>query len=168
VDFSILHPLPEDYAAGKKNNALSCVLRIEAGGRRLLLTGDIAAADEAALLAREKSRQAGMAQPGKIRLDENQRVPALAADAILAPHHGAAGSSSPAFVAAVGAREAIFSAGYRNRFQHPRPAVLQRYADHGARLWRTDTGGSIHVRLGGGKLEIHAWRERHARYWHGR
>lgn len=168
VDFSILHPLPEDYAAGKKNNALSCVLRIEAGGRRLLLTGDIDAADEAALLAREKSRQAGVAQPGKTRLDENQRVPALAADAILAPHHGAAGSSSPAFVAAVGAREAIFSAGYRNRFQHPRPAVLQRYADHGARLWRTDTGGSIHVRLGGGKLEIHAWRERHARYWHGR
>lgn len=148
VDFTLLHPLPADYAAGKKNNALSCVLRIDAGGRRMLLTGDIEVAEEADLLARSAE--------------------ALAADVILVPHHGAAGSSSPDFVAAVGASEAVFSVGYRNRFQHPRPAILQRYAGQGARLWRTDLAGSIHLRLESAGVQVHGRRQQRARYWHGR
>ncbi|WP_415035228.1 DNA internalization-related competence protein ComEC/Rec2 [Azonexus sp.] len=152
VDFRLLHPLADAYDAPQKRNALSCVLQISAGGRQLLLTGDIEAADELALLQRA----------GK----------ALASEVILVPHHGAAGSSSAAFVAAVGAQEAIFSAGYRNRFQHPRPEIVQRYAEQGARTWRTDTDGAIALRLGESQgekdLAIDSWRARHARYWQGR
>jgi competence protein ComEC len=50
VLFEVLHPTDEDYSAGRKSNNLSCVLRVTAGGRRMLLTSDIEARDEAALL----------------------------------------------------------------------------------------------------------------------
>lgn len=148
VDFLILHPAAADYDQGRGRNALSCVLRIAAGERRLLLTADIEAADEAALIARDAA--------------------ALRADLLLAPHHGAAGASSAAFVSTVDAAEVLFSAGYRNRFGHPRPAVLARYAAGGARLWRTDRDGALRIRLAPQRVEVEAWRRQQRRYWHGR
>ena len=50
------------------------------------------------------------------------------ADVLLVPHHGSKTSSSPAFLDAVQPRTALVQAGYRNRFGHPAPEVLQRYA----------------------------------------
>ena len=62
VRFEVLHPAPTDYALALKPNALSCVVRVQGqGGRSLLLTGDIEAAQEAALVARLGQRAA---QPG--------------------------------------------------------------------------------------------------------
>jgi competence protein ComEC len=63
----------------------------------------------------------------------------------LVTHHGSGTSSTAEFIAAVGAREAIIPVGYRNRFQHPRPDVVERYA--GSRVWRTDRDGAMRVRL---------------------
>ena len=144
VDFSILHPLPEDYGKPtRKPNNVSCVLRIETSGSSLLLTGDIEAADEKSLVSRER---------------------ALKSDGLVAPHHGGMGSSTPAFLAAVGAREAIFSAGYRNAFRHPRPEVIDRYV--GSRIWRTDQEGAIHLALDD-VLRVSAWRAERKRYWSG-
>ena len=114
VSFEVLHPAPEDYALDGKSNHVSCVLRVSAGGRRLLLTSDIEARDEAALLAR---------YPGD-----------LAADVLLVPHHGSRTSSTPEFLAAVGAGEAVIPVGYRNRFGHPKGDVVDRYLATGARL----------------------------------
>ncbi|HEX5801883.1 MAG TPA: DNA internalization-related competence protein ComEC/Rec2, partial [Azospira sp.] len=53
VRFTMLHPEPEqpNGRARVKTNNLSCVLRVEAGGKAVLLTSDIEAVDEAALLA---------------------------------------------------------------------------------------------------------------------
>lgn len=51
----------------------------------------------------------------------------LQADLLLVPHHGSKTSSSQAFLAAVQPRTALVQAGYRNRFGHPAPEVLQRY-----------------------------------------
>ena len=45
---------------------------------------------------------------------------ALGADVLVVPHHGSRTSSTPAFVAAVAPRVAVFAAGYLNRFDHPR------------------------------------------------
>lgn len=148
VDFAILHPLAEAYeASGRKRNALSCVLKVTTGNRSMLLTADIEAADEIAMLHRDEA--------------------VLAADILLAPHHGARGASTPAFIAAVGAAEVIFSVGYRNRFAHPAAETLARYQSTAARLWRTDRHGALRVSLAGERLEVIAWRQRHARYWHG-
>jgi competence protein ComEC len=150
VRFRILHPDAGDYRiATKKSNNMSCVLQVGMaadGGResRLLLTADIEAADEKALIA---------------RLADDLR-----SEVLVVPHHGGRGSSTPAFIAAVGPREAVFSAGYRNAFNHPRPDVMERYA--GSRLWRTDLDGAIHVALSGSSA-VSAWRRERVRYWHG-
>jgi len=148
VAFEVLHPAAEAYAGNAKPNHLSCVLRIVAGGRRMLLTSDIEAPDEAALL----QRYAGD----------------LAADIMLVPHHGSKTSSTPDFIKAVGASEVIVPVGYRNRFGHPKPEVLARYEAQGSRLWRTDRDGAIRIDLGEAMPPPAAWRQEHRRYWQGR
>ncbi len=146
VRFHMLYPqaAPADGRRIKPNHQ-SCVLRIEAGGKVMLLTSDIEAADERAMLARDAT--------------------ALRADVLVVPHHGSRTSSTPEFVAAVGAREVIYPVGYRNRFGHPRADVVARYGD--ARIWRSDRHGAIRVELGS-EAPPQAWREAHPRYWHGR
>jgi competence protein ComEC len=151
VRFRILHPDAGDYRiATKKSNNMSCVLLVsmaaDADGRegRLLLAADIEAADEKTLIARFAD--------------------GLRSEVLVVPHHGGRGSSTPAFIAAVSPREAVFSAGYRNAFNHPRPDVVERYA--GSRLWRTDLDGAIHIALSG-STAVSAWRRERVRYWHG-
>jgi len=148
VSFAVLHPAAAAYAVDGKSNHLSCVLRVEAGGRAMLLTSDIEAADEAELLARDPA--------------------ALAAEIMLMPHHGSKTSSTPAFLAAVGAPQAIIPVGYRNRFGHPKAEVLARYAARGTRLWRTDRDGAVQVKLAAGDVAVTAWRDERKRYWYGR
>lgn len=146
VRFRMLHPQAQAAEGIRvKPNHQSCVLRIEAGGNVMLLTSDIEAADERTMLANDAA--------------------AVRADVLLVPHHGSRTSSTPEFVAAVGARDVIYPVGYRNRFGHPRADVVARYGD--ARIWRTDRHGAITIELGGDTPPV-AWRETHARYWHGR
>lgn len=141
VHFSVLHPLVTDYGlAKKKTNNMSCVLRIDAASGSLLLSGDIEAVDEKAMIGRHKE---------------------LSSTVLVVPHHGGKGSSSPEFVEAVAAREAIFSAGYRNSFKHPRPEILERYA--ASRQWRTDRDGMIRIDPGGASPA--AFRQSEPRYW---
>ena len=148
VRLTVLHPEAEDYAEKRKSNNLSCVLRIEAGGKRMLLTSDIEARDEAAMLQRDPA--------------------ALAAEVLLVPHHGSRTSSTPEFIAAVGAQHALIPVGYRNRFGHPKADVVERYGAAGTRLWRTDRDGALRVELGTTGAGISAWRDERRRYWHGR
>lgn len=145
VDFALLHPAVDDADLGE--NDRSCVLLVAAGTHRVLLAADIEAAAEARLLARQ---------------------PALAADLLLVPHHGARTSSGDAFVAAVNPTHAAFSVGYRNRFGHPHAPVVARYAAAGSRLWRTDRDGALQVRLAPQALSVAARRQVAPRYWHGR
>jgi competence protein ComEC len=84
------------------------------------------------------------------------------------PHHGSRTSSTPAFIAAVGAPEVVIPVGYRNRFRHPKADVVERYAVTGANLWRTDRDGALRVSLSEGGATLGAWRTEHRRYWHGR
>lgn len=144
----MLHPETQDYAETRKSNNLSCVLRIDASGRRMLLTSDIEERDEAALLERDSA--------------------ALRADVLLVPHHGSRTSSTPEFIAAVGAPEVMIPVGYRNRFGHPKADVVARYEATGSRLWRTDRDGALRVALGGQGVTVDAWRDQRRRYWHGR
>lgn len=154
VDFELLHPLPADLAgpAPPKANALSCVLRVQdAGGRSALLTGDIEAPQEAALVA----RNAG----------------ALASQVLLVPHHGSRTSSTPAFLEAVAPSVAVVQAGYRSRFGHPAPEVLQRLQQRGIVVQRSDRCGAWRwpsppgasaPEVDHGQCERQQW----VRYWH--
>jgi competence protein ComEC len=144
VQFVVLHP-----AAGlaTKENDRSCVVRVQAPGASMLLTGDIEARSEAQMLERGAAL--------------------LRADVLLVPHHGSRTSSSAPFLDAVGPRLALVSAGHRNRFGHPHPAVLARYAARGIEVRRTDLDGALRVVLpadGTRRIEVrgHAWQRR---YW---
>ncbi|MEC5396673.1 DNA internalization-related competence protein ComEC/Rec2 [Uliginosibacterium sp. H1] len=145
VQFSFLHP---GDGAGGKDNDRSCVLRVSSAQGSLLIAGDIEAGAERELLAVEAGR--------------------LRADVLVVPHHGSRTSSTEAFVHGVSARHAVFTAGYRNRFGHPHPQVLQRYATQGATIWRSDTHGVLHFQFAPSGPEVHAMRVTHRRYWQGR
>src|SRR3546814_18983229 len=67
---------------------------------------------------------------------------ALRADVVLVAHHGSSDSSDPGFVAATGAEHALVSAGHGNRFGHPKPDVVARWRQAGARVHGTADGGA--------------------------
>jgi competence protein ComEC len=142
VHFQILHPLLSDYATAPKANALSCVVRVDdAAGNSALLTGDIEAAQEAALLARHGGE--------------------MPATMLIVPHHGSRTSSTAAFIAAVAPEVAVFQAGYRSRFGHPAPDVVERYRNLGVSVVRSDRCGAWVWRESG----AHCTRAVHRRYW---
>ena len=151
VEFTVLHPLPANYAVPTRPNGLSCVLRIasQAGGadrpaRVVLLTGDIERPQEARLVA--------------------DAAP-LRADVLLAPHHGSKTSSSAEFLDAVAPRIALVQAGYRNRFGHPAEPPMARYRERhilvldsphcGAAAWQSDQPAVVRCQRSDG-----------LRYWH--
>ena len=140
VRFSILHPGPEFAARG---NESSCVLKVEAGDSSLLVTGDIERRGESAVLG----------QP-------------IAADVVVVPHHGSATSSSQAFVSRVGARYAVVSAAYANRWGFPRAEVRERWEQSGAVVVVTGDAGAVSVELAPGRLAVAAERDGVHRYWH--
>ncbi|MBQ5947730.1 DNA internalization-related competence protein ComEC/Rec2 [Massilia sp. ST3] len=148
VLFEMLGPDPASYAdPALKANACSCVLRISAGDRAILLAADIEAAQESELL---------------------RRVPqGLHADVLLAPHHGSGTSSTTAFLEAVGPSVGLFQVGYRNRYRHPKKEVYARYGELGIRRLRTDESGAVSLHFGR-RLEVSEQRRTAARYWHGR
>lgn len=62
-----------------------------------------------------------------------------------AAHHGSNTSSTSAFLTAVQPQVVVISAGRDNNFGHPHPDVLQRAAEVGATVLRTDELGTIEV-----------------------
>jgi competence protein ComEC len=148
VRFTVLHPRqPPEPSRGSSTNAVSCVLRIDGPGWRILLTGDIEAAQERRLLEVFDAEE-------------------LRADILLVPHHGSITSSTEAFLDAVQPRHAIFQAAYRSRYRHPHPKVLERYARRGIQVWRSDANGAITVELAPGAApRVQTARQSPARYW---
>jgi competence protein ComEC len=144
VLFEVLHPSGADFERKLKPNALSCVLRVSTPQTAALLAGDIEAAQEKSLLA---------------------NTPSLRADWLLVPHHGSATSSTPAFLEAVQPSVAVVQAGYRNRFGHPRPDVLEHYHDLGVLVVQTPRCGASRWHSDRPKL-VQCERNQRQRYWH--
>ncbi|WDZ94467.1 DNA internalization-related competence protein ComEC/Rec2 [Herbaspirillum sp. WKF16] len=149
IGFTMLHPTPESYDSDKwKPNARSCVLKVQIGRQSILLAGDIEAVQEDQLLNGAAAEQ-------------------LQSTVLLAPHHGSGTSSTEPFLRAVRPELAIFQVGYRNRFNHPKPEVFERYRQLGIRRLRTDDSGAIIMNLGD-QLAAEGYRQEHPRYWYGR
>ncbi|WP_011297261.1 DNA internalization-related competence protein ComEC/Rec2 [Cupriavidus necator] len=147
VHFTVLHPdagQSRDAAIG--SNARSCVLRVDNGRHSVLLTGDIGKAEERELV---------------------ERIPAerLRADVLVVPHHGSGTSSSSEWLAAVSPGAAVFQLGYRNRYQHPRADVWQRYGDAGILRYRTDETGAVTMTTHRDAYAMEAFRQAERRYW---
>jgi competence protein ComEC len=147
VDFAMLHPVEASYANPKvKTNDLSCVLKVSNATGSALLTGDIEARTEMELVHREPLR--------------------LRSDLLVVPHHGSKTSSTPSFIASVRPEVAAFTPGYLNRFNHPRPEIVERYRAAGALNYRTDYDGALTFTFAQGSSHVPR-RERveDARYW---
>ena len=126
-----------DTGIARSHNNSSMVLRFSFGSASLLFTGDIESAGERAMLAS--------------RVD-------LRATILKVPHHGSATSSMAAFIAAVHPQVAVISDGYLNNFHFPAPAVVQRYAESGAILMRTDLDGAVMVDATRNRMLVRSFR----------
>ncbi|MDR0247642.1 MAG: DNA internalization-related competence protein ComEC/Rec2 [Burkholderiales bacterium] len=144
IRFRFLSP-PLEATSLRDGNDRSCVLKIESPHGSLLLTGDIGKRSEKALAQRHAD--------------------SLSSDILVAPHHGSRHSSSPLFVAAVAPSHVVYSVGYRNRFDFPRPDTVARYETVNATQWRTDRSGAIRFIVGDKKIIAEAYRQTHPRYW---
>lgn len=143
VRFEVLHP-PAGGFEGRPN-ALSCVLRVQGAGGSALLAGDIEVPQERQLLAR------GLAP----------------VDLLLVPHHGSRTSSSQAWLDALQPTWALVQAGYRNRYGHPAPDVVERHHLRGIRLmtsvhcgaatWHSERPGQLRCER---QAEPRIWRHR--------
>jgi competence protein ComEC len=143
VRFRMLSPVRGE---GHRDNDSSCVLLVEGRGGRLLLTGDITSKVEPQVAA---------------------ALDAGPAPVLLVPHHGGKTSSSAAFIKALQPPLALVSAGWHNRFGHPRPEVLARYAEAHVPLFNTAEQGAIPLDfpVDAAPRREPGWRQRQTRYW---
>ncbi|MDA1077352.1 MAG: DNA internalization-related competence protein ComEC/Rec2, partial [Proteobacteria bacterium] len=122
VTFRILHPVKPGAA---EDNDQSCVLLIRTAEAAVLIAGDISSRIEIQIAA----QSAAEIEDG--------------VDLLFAPHHGSRTSSSAGFVARMKPAVVFISSGYRSRYGHPHPDVVQRYRDQGAQVWTTAEGGAL-------------------------
>ena len=135
--------LEADSATGSTNNR-SCILQV-IGHHRLLLPGDIEVLQESKLVAAYG--------------DE------LAADILLAPHHGSGTSSSQLFVDRVKPAQVAFTLARNNRWGFPDEAVTARYQALGARIFRSDQDGAIRFASAAEGLRVTTLRNPPRRIW---
>lgn len=142
--FEFLHPTPEDDFKG---NDASCVLKITANHKTILLTGDIEKKAERFILATQKDK--------------------LSADILVAPHHGSRTSSTKNFVEAVNPTYTLLPLGYRNRYRFPSHLVVERYEKNHARLFDSANSGAITFKIGKerGLVPPAQYRMAHKRIW---
>jgi competence protein ComEC len=124
------HVAEARFRRAPENNA-SIVLRVAAGGRTFLLTGDI-----------EKEAELYLSDVD------------LRADVLKVAHHGSRSSTSNAFLDNARPRIAVISCGRRNLFGHPHAEVLDALRERGVRTWRTDRDGTVDVEVREGRLYV--------------
>ena len=116
---------PPDSGTGINN--VSVVLLGVIGDRRFLLAGDV-----------EQDVDPSLVTEGLPRVD-----------LLKVAHHGSRTATTDAFLAAVRPRIAVASAGTGNPYGHPARRTLERLAESGARVFRTDVDGTVTVTFDG-------------------
>tara|TARA_R110002095_G_scaffold216433_1_gene213763 strand:- start:2694 stop:4832 length:2139 start_codon:yes stop_codon:yes gene_type:complete len=124
VEFRILHP---DRVQGVSENNRSCVLQIDNGHHRVLLTGDIEVEVERMLV--------------------NRYSESLQSTTLVAAHHGSRSSTSERFLEKVNPQQVLISSGWLNRFGHPHPDVVERVLRREMKLLNTASAGAIKLRI---------------------
>lgn len=114
-------------------NEQSVICRVTYGENRFLFTGDAGEEEEYSLLA------AGVD---------------LSATVLKVGHHGSSGSSTEAFLKAVGARWGVISCGVGNPYGHPHGSAVRRLTAAGITLYRTDTQGTVVMVSDGTDIKI--------------
>jgi competence protein ComEC len=127
VQIEILAPRSREGPPLHTRNDDSVIVRVRFGAVSFLLTGDAESPGEEALAAPD-------------------------ATVLKVAHHGSRTSSSERFLDRTGPRVAVISVGARNKFGHPAPDVLARYARRGIRVFRTDRDGAVQLATDGRRV----------------
>jgi competence protein ComEC len=133
------HPPAPDWERQRVRNDDSVVVELRYGGVSVVFTGDIGTEVERAI------------------------APAFARAPIRilkVPHHGSATSSSPEFLRGLRPDIAVISAGRGNPYGHPVPAVVSRYRDLGAAIYRTDLDGAVMIETDGQTVRVRTFNGR--------
>jgi competence protein ComEC len=104
-------------------NDRSCLLSIRTHRFQVLLTGDVEARAEYALLD----------------------LGSGTVDVMSVPHHGSNSSSTPALLNRLKPELAVVSSGFQNRFNHPDPVVLDRYRKRSTLILNTASSGAVEI-----------------------
>lgn len=129
VKFEFLHPNNDLYKAKNDN---SCVLKVTASNKIILLPGDITKIVEKSMVK---------------EANYGTKIDYLKADIIVAPHHGSKNSSSINFVNAVYPKYAVFSAGFANKYGHPHRQAVDLYKKKGATLINIEECGTLSINI---------------------
>jgi competence protein ComEC len=128
LTFRVLNPPEPDWERRRVRNDDSVVLEILYRDVAVLMTGDISAEVERALVP--------ALTPARIRI-------------LKVAHHGSRTSTSQALLDGWPPAIALISCGRGNRFGHPAPEVVERLAASGATVLRTDRDGQITIETDG-------------------
>ena len=110
------------YYGGSSDHENSTTVLFETENCVILITGDLDAAGEKALL---------------------HAVDLPKVDILVVGHHGSKTSTSQELLDAVAPRLAVISVGKNNRYGHPTGQVLERLEQTGCRIYRTDQQGTL-------------------------
>jgi competence protein ComEC len=128
VELRVHHPALPDWERQRVRNDDSLVIEVRYRRVSVLLTGDIGTDVEQMLLP---------------------SLDLLPTVVLKSPHHGSGTSSSAPFIEAIRPALVVIGVGRANPYGHPRPHVLERYRDVGARVLRTDRHGQIEISTDG-------------------
>ncbi len=121
------------YTEMKTENSRSVITMAEIDGKKFLLTGDIEAKAEKALI--------------RDGID-------FKCDVLKVAHHGSSSSSTDDFLKKAKPRYAAISVGEFNSYGHPHNNVLSALNYYGAEILRTDSGGDITFYVKNGKISV--------------
>ncbi|MCX8288645.1 ComEC family protein [Enterobacter pseudoroggenkampii] len=143
LTFSVHWP-PENYPA--QGNNRSCVVKVDDGKQSVLLTGDIEAQAEQAMLSHYWRY--------------------LTSTLIQVPHHGSNTSSSLSLVQRVEGQIALDSAARYNAWRFPSAKVVRRYRKEGYIWHDTPHSGQISVTFSQHHWQIRRLREQYLPVWY--
>lgn len=110
-------------------NVSSIVIRLEFGNKSFLFMGDAETENESAISWPQT-------------------------DVLKVGHHGSDTSSSESFLEQVNPEIAIIMVGEGNEYGHPKQEILDRLANIGATIYRTDENGTITITTDGNTLDV--------------
>jgi competence protein ComEC len=127
AQIAVLAPFSSYQPGPAPTNNDSLVMHVAYGATSVMLEGDAEAPIEQAMLA-ETGLESSLLKVG---------------------HHGSLTSTRPEFLARVAPQWAVISCGLNNRYQHPRPEVLEALEAAKVRTYSTDINGAACFNLSG-------------------
>ena len=135
--FDIIWPFSDNMISDNSINNNSLVCKLNYKNYSMLLTGDIEAIAEKAILK---------------KYSKNLNI--LKSDILKVAHHGSKTSSITEFIEKIKPKYAIIGVGEDNKFGHPSDNTIQNLEKANIRIYRTDKMGEIEIKTNGKEIKI--------------